>query len=187
VCRFPPLDSSASRSRTFTTLGPLHSQTAADLDEVVRDHPKADPCARLPDLSRATFAPRRSPLFFRAIRPFCKLSPKGEAQGELDLAGEPGGFAEDTEAGAEQGVRRQSEIHNIENVEELRAKLQDSPFGAAAADRSVLDQSDIVLLEFGAAKSIAPERAKVALIGAGPPGRLMGIEKKELLFAPRPK
>jgi copper/silver efflux system protein len=37
VCRFPPLDSFASRSRTFTTLGPLHSQTAADLDEVVRE------------------------------------------------------------------------------------------------------------------------------------------------------
>jgi hypothetical protein len=43
VCRFPPLDSFASRSRTFTTLGPLHSLTADDLDEVVRDHPKSDP------------------------------------------------------------------------------------------------------------------------------------------------
>jgi hypothetical protein len=62
-------------------------------------------------------------LFLRAIRPFCELSLKGEVHGELDLAGRPGGFADDTEARAEQGVRRQSEIHNIENVEELRAKL----------------------------------------------------------------
>jgi len=110
--------------------------------------------------------------------PFCELSLKGEVQGELDLAGRPGGFVDDTEARAEQGVRRQSEIHNIENVEELRAKLQDRPFGAAVADGSVLDQSEIVLLEAGAAKSIAPERAKVALIGAGPTGKIDGNRKE---------
>ena len=68
-----------------------------------------------------------------AILPFCELSLKGKAQGELDLARRPGGFADDTEAGAEQSVRRPSEIHNIENVEELRAKLQGSPCGGNAA------------------------------------------------------
>ena len=65
----------------------------------------------------------------------------------------------------------------------------DSPFGAAAAGGEVfLIKADIVLLEAGAAKSIAPERAKVAAeLRAAPARRWMGIEKKELLFAPRPE
>src|SRR5712692_6544114 len=43
LCRFPPLDPFASRARAATTLGPLHSEIAADLDDVVRDHSKANP------------------------------------------------------------------------------------------------------------------------------------------------
>src|SRR5262245_1591297 len=79
-----------------------------------------------------------------------------ELEGELNLAGAAGGAADQTEAGAAHGVGRQSEIDDVEDVEELRSEFEDAQFiFAAPAERSVLDQCDIEIVKGRSAEGVA--------------------------------
>ena len=63
---------------------------------------------------------------------------KNQFQRKLNLARCAGGLADDSKAAAAHYVGRQSEIHAIENVEELRAELQCAQFAVAAMSRKAL-------------------------------------------------
>lgn len=91
------------------------------------------------------------------------------------MAGRAGNLADGVEAGAKHGIGRQSEIDDIEDVEELGAKLQHAPFRIAApAERSVLDQSEVQLVESWPAKAISSDRAEVTFIWPGAAGKIDG-------------
>src|SRR5579863_1522437 len=71
-----------------------------------------------------------------------------ELQGELNLAGCAGGTADLAEACSCQGIGRQAHIHNVEQVEELGAKLQIHQLDAARtpAERCALDQGKVEVI-----------------------------------------
>jgi hypothetical protein len=84
------------------------------------------------------------------------------------LSGWPCGPANRAKTAAKHGIGRQSESHNVKNIEEFCAKLQDSPLAIAATPkRSVLDYREIELMETGSAKGVTAERPEYALIGTG--------------------
>src|SRR5512142_807571 len=76
-----------------------------------------------------------------------------EFQGELNLSRGARGLADNPKPAAVHNVGRQSKIHDIEDVEELRTEFDGSQFRVAAASKGrVLDESDIEVMVRGAAK-----------------------------------
>jgi hypothetical protein len=105
------------------------------------------------------------------------------------LAGGAGGAADFAEAGTQQRVGRQTHVDDVEEVEEFSAKLQIETLNAtrAAAKGRALDEGKIVVVISRPAEGVTSQSAEEPVVGASPPGTLMGIEKYEALFAPRPK
>ena len=90
---------------------------------------------------------------------------------ELNLARSPRSAANEAKAGAANGIRRQTKIDDIEEIEKFRPKFDDAQFiFPAAAKRSVLDQRKIHLMKCRTSKSVTAKRAKPSLIGPAPAG-----------------
>jgi len=88
---------------------------------------------------------------------------------ELNLARRPCRLADNSKAAAAHNVGRQSKIHNIKDVEELRAKFKDPQLALTATPkRRVFDQGHIKVAEARSSKRVAAQRAKAAAIGACP-------------------
>src|ERR1051325_4411561 len=73
---------------------------------------------------------RRDPLIVRAG--LTRSSLVNDLQRELNLPRGSRGLADDSEAAAAHDIRRQAEIHEVEYIEELRAKFQRAQLGIAA-------------------------------------------------------
>src|SRR5579863_5198364 len=88
-------------------------------------------------------------------------------------------MADDTEAAAEDGVRRQTKIHDIKYIKKLRAKLDHAQLAAASSSKgSVLDHGHVKIVKSGPAEGVAAKGAEAPLIWAGSPGHV-GRNKKE--------
>src|ERR1700678_4148866 len=85
-----------------------------------------------------------------------------QLQGELDLPRRTGRAADFAEAGAHESVGRQSHIDDVEQVEDLGAKLQIQPLKAARApaERRVLDQGKVVVVIGRPAEVLRPRVPK---------------------------
>ena len=76
------------------------------------------------------------------------------------MSGRAGGLVDVAEAAASDHIRRQAEVRNIEDVEELGADLHGAKFGAsAAAEGRVFDERDIEIVITGSAKRVATQRS----------------------------
>src|SRR5258705_9431326 len=86
-----------------------------------------------------------------------------QLQRELYLPRRARRLADDPEATAKNNVGRQSEIHDVENIEEFGAKFEHCQLAVApASDRRVLDQRHIKITIAWPTKSVTPQRAKTA-------------------------
>jgi len=83
-------------------------------------------------------------------------------------------------AGTANDIRRQSEIDQIEGVEELRAKFQRDRLTAAAMPQSgIFDQREVVVRKPWPAKCVAPKRSKASLIRPRTAGHIQrNVEKR---------
>ena len=92
------------------------------------------------------------------------------------------GFADRAKPTAEHGIGRQAEIHDIENIEELRAKLQNSPLAIdSMSERRVLDQCEIKLMKAWSAKGIASKRTEDTLVWATASWNVNGNRKERTI------
>src|SRR2546428_1217450 len=116
-------------------------------------------------------------------------------QRKLDLARRPGGLADHTKPAAENNVGGQTEIHFVEDIEELSSKLKDREFAVSAmAEGGVLNQGEIEIAEAGTSKRATAKNAKTALVRARSAGNVEGdLEKRavrsvhaEVVLAHRP-
>src|ERR1700722_20719324 len=82
-----------------------------------------------------------------------------QLQGELNLARGSGGAANFSEAGSLEGVSGQPHVDYVEDVEELRAKLQIQQLDSAGAPAEwrVLDERNIEIIIGRDAESVTPE------------------------------
>src|SRR4029077_8931946 len=81
---------------------------------------------------------------------------KGKPQSELDLSGRTCRLADLSKPASEHRVGRQPEIHDVEDVEELRAKLHHPPLAVPApAKWRVLDQRNVELMKARTSKRVA--------------------------------
>ena len=97
-------------------------------------------------------------------------------------------MANHAEAGAPHDIRGQSEIDQVENVEELAPELQGCRLTRASmAQRRVLDQRHVKAVESRTVESIAPQRSESPLFRSGTIGHANGDEKNAALLLPRPK
>jgi len=89
------------------------------------------------------------------------------------------GFADRAEATAEHGIGGQTEVHNVENIEELRTKLQNSPLAiGSTSERRVFDQCEIKLMKTWSAKGIASKRTEDTLVWATASWNVNGNRKE---------
>lgn len=96
-----------------------------------------------------------------------------EFEGELDLARGAGGFADDAEAAAEDGIGGKAKVDDVEDVEKFGAKFEIRQFAVSAmAKWRVLDESNIVLMKAWTAKGVASQGAEVAGIWTGASGEI---------------
>ena len=97
-------------------------------------------------------------------------------------------MANHAEAGAPHDIRGQSEIDQVENVEELAPELQGCRLTRAAmAERRVLDQRHVKAVESRTVESIAPQRSESPLIGSCATGHADGDEEKRGIVAALPE
>src|SRR5262249_26792032 len=90
------------------------------------------------------------------IRSAARIVSEDELEGELQLARSTCGPAIHSEARAAHDVGGQAEIHQVEGVEELGAKLQGDGFGVAAArEWCVLHQGDVEVAVAWSAEGVA--------------------------------
>src|ERR1019366_3745920 len=89
-------------------------------------------------------------------------------QRKLNLPRRSRGLADNPKPAAAQDVRRSSEVHDVEDVEELCAKFECAEFCvAAAAEGSVFDQRHVEIVEAGPAERAPAQRSEAAVVGAG--------------------
>ncbi len=75
---------------------------------------------------------------------------------ELNLPRSPGSPTNNPEAAPAHNVRRQSEVHNIEDVEELRPELHSSEFRIPAmSEWSVFDDREIEIMIVRPSESVS--------------------------------
>ena len=70
-----------------------------------------------------------------------------------------------SEAGSRENVRRQSEIDNVEHVEEFCPKLQ---FCGFAVQGCLLHQRDVEVAKSRSSKGVAAEGSEAPLVRSGP-------------------
>src|SRR5215472_1276064 len=136
------------------------------------DQPVWNGAAHLPDFRRQASNIRKS---HEAI-----FGPHGERrklvdhlQRKLNLPRRPRRFADDSKAAAADDIRRQSEIHDVEQIEELRAEFESAQFGVATVPEwSVFDQGEVEVVIAGTAENIAAQRAETAAVGTSPAGEM---------------
>src|SRR5579863_1983923 len=88
-------------------------------------------------------------------------------------------MANDTETAAEDGVRRQTKIHDIKYIKKLRAKLDHAQLAAASSSKgSVFDHGHVEIVKDWPAEGVAAQRAETPLIGSCSPSHV-GRNKKE--------
>ena len=77
-------------------------------------------------------------------------------QGKLNLPRRSRGLADDAKSASVHNVRWQPEVHDVEDIEELGAKLQRPEFGVAAMpERCIFDHREIEAVESRSAKSVS--------------------------------
>ena len=113
---------------------------------------------------------------------------KDKLQGDLDLAGRPGGSVDDPEPGAANDVGRQTKIHKVEDIKELRPELQGQGFRAPpVAEGSVFDNRQIEIAEARPSKSVPPQRAEAAALGAAASRNADGDIEERGVVGPLPE
>src|SRR5579859_2809924 len=111
-----------------------------------------------------------------------------QLQRKLNLSGSAGSPADKAEAGATHRVGWQAEIHNIEKIEKLRAKFQNSQFiFSAPSERRVLDQREVKLMKRWPAKRVPSQRPEPSLIWSGAACNADRNRKKILVVRAHPK
>src|SRR5438477_11076334 len=120
------------------------------------------------------------------LAPHCPWSSLGRSinqlQRELDLPRGACRLADNSEAGATNNVGRQSEIHDVEDIEEFGAKFEHCQLALGpASERGVLDQRHIKITIAWPTKGVATQRAKTAMIRPGSCGNIDGNEKKRAI------
>ena len=95
-------------------------------------------------------------------------------QRKLNLTRVSRGFADDAETGSLKCVRGKPHGHDIEDVEELRAKLYADEFGSALslAEGRVLNEGKVIVVERRPTKGVSAQRAKATFVRAGPGGKI---------------
>ena len=90
--------------------------------------------------------------------------------------GSSGGFADEAEAGALDGVGGQAHVDDVEDVEELATELKVGALEAAAAmgDGRGLDERKVEVVVGGSAKCVAAQSAEAAGVGSGAAGDING-------------
>src|ERR1035438_4197997 len=84
--------------------------------------------------------------------------------------------------------RGQSEIHQVEDIEELGAKLQGGALAAATRhQRRILDHRDIQIFKRRPAESIPAQRAESAVVGPRAAGNVRGNVKKGRVIGATPE
>ena len=92
---------------------------------------------------------------------------KDKLQGDLDLTRRPGGSVDDPESGPTNDVGGQTEIDEVKDIKELCAELERQGFRVPpAAEGSVFDNRQIEIAEARPSKSVPPQRAEAAALGA---------------------
>src|SRR5882762_609401 len=92
---------------------------------------------------------------------------------ELHLARRPRSLTDDSKSTPAHNIRGQSKLHQIEYVEELGAKFQRTQYTVRRmAERRVLDQGEIEIMEGRSSERVASERSEAALVGAGTAGQV---------------
>ena len=95
-------------------------------------------------------------------------------QRKLNLTRVSRGFADDAETGTLKCVRGKPHGHDIEDVEELRAKLHADELGSALslAEGRVLNEGKVIVVERRPTKGVSAQRAKATFVRAGPCGEI---------------
>jgi pimeloyl-ACP methyl ester carboxylesterase len=89
-------------------------------------------------------------------------------QRKLNLPRIPCRLTDDAKAAATHDIRRQPKIHDVEHIEELRAKFHGAQFSVAAtAEGSVFDHREIEVVKIGSAECVSPQRAEASVVKAG--------------------
>ena len=77
-------------------------------------------------------------------------------QGKLNLPRRSRGLADDAKSASVHNVRWQSEVHDVEDIEELGAELQSSEFAIAAMPEGrIFDHREIEAVERRSAKGVS--------------------------------
>ena len=93
-------------------------------------------------------------------------------------------MTDDAESRSPHGVRRQSEIDNVENVEEFRAKFQNAQLAfAAMAERCVFDQRHIEIAKAGAAKCVAAQGSESPRVRTRASSNVDGYREKRAVVS----
>src|SRR5579863_3000055 len=91
-----------------------------------------------------------------------------QLQRKLDLPRSPRGFIDHSEPASAHHIRRQSEIHNVEHIKKLGAKLHNPQLiFPAPPKRRILNQAEIEILVPRPAKRISPQRPKSSAVRPG--------------------
>src|SRR5271168_1160028 len=125
---------------------------------------------------------------------FCSVD---KLQRKLNLPRVPGRLADQAKAGPFDGIRRQPHVHDIEQIEELSAKLQIEQLDPALAlpEWRVLDEGKIVIVISRPAKRIPPQSAEAPVVRPRPARdihrnikeRFVGRAAPEVILPPLPR
>src|SRR5690348_5706354 len=92
---------------------------------------------------------------------------------KLNLARRPGSLTDNSESAAPHYIGWQAEIHEVEHIEELGAKLDCAEFGIASApERRVFHQGDVEILETRSAECVPAQGSEAPMIRARPSGNV---------------
>ena len=90
-------------------------------------------------------------------------------QGKLNLPRGSRGLADNAKSTSVHNVRWQPEVHDVEDIEELGAKLQRAEFRVATVpEGSVFNHREIEAVKRGTTKRVSTQSAEASTMRAGP-------------------